>query len=131
MNSKVVVLKKKRVVVIGAGPAGLTAAYELLDKSNNYEVIVLEESNAYGGISKTVNYKGNRMDMGGHRFFTKIKEVNDWWENMLPTQGKMPKDDIKLGRSKKLSTNGPDPEVNDTVMLIRNRVSRIYYLKKL
>ena len=56
MNNKVIILKKKRVVVIGAGPAGLTAAYELLDKSNNYEVIVLEESNAYGGISKTVNY---------------------------------------------------------------------------
>ena len=130
MNNRVIVLKKKRVVVIGAGPAGLTAAYELLDKSNNYEVIVLEESNAYGGISKTVNYKGNRMDMGGHRFFTKIKEVNDWWEHMLPTQGKMPKDDIKLGRKSSIIKGGPDPEKTDKVMLRRNRLSRIFFKNK-
>ena len=130
MNNKVIVLKKKRVVVIGAGPAGLTAAYELLDKSNDYEVIILEESNSYGGISKTVNYKGNRMDMGGHRFFTKIKEVNDWWENMLPTQGKMPKDDIKLGRKSSIIKGGPDPEKTDKVMLRRNRLSRIFFKNK-
>jgi protoporphyrinogen oxidase len=55
----------KKVIVIGAGPAGLTAAYELLSKSKDYEVVVLEESGCIGGISKTVNYKGNRMDMGG------------------------------------------------------------------
>ena len=63
----------KKVIIIGAGPAGLTAAYELLkDNKGEYEVTVLEETNAIGGISKTVNYKGNRMDMGGHRFFSKI-----------------------------------------------------------
>ena len=67
----------KKVVVIGAGPAGLTAAYELVTKSSDYEVTVLEESNDLGGISKTVNYKGNRMDMGGHRFFSKMPEVNE------------------------------------------------------
>ena len=68
----------KKVYVIGAGPAGLTAAYELLtqDKNKEYSVTVLEESEAMGGISKTVNYKGNRMDMGGHRFFSKVPEVN-------------------------------------------------------
>ena len=71
---------KKRIIIIGAGPAGLTAAYELLDKSKDYEVIVLEESNTLGGISRTVNYKGNRMDLGGHRLFSKIPEVNAWWE---------------------------------------------------
>ena len=59
-------------------PHGLTAAYELLSQSNDYEVIVFEESNFIGGISKTVNYKGNRMDMGGHRFFSKVPEVNEW-----------------------------------------------------
>ena len=84
-------MKKKKVIVIGAGPAGLTAAYELLDKSKDYDVVVLEESNMFGGISRTVNYKGNRMDMGGHRFFSKVPEVNEWWEKMLPTQGALPK----------------------------------------
>ena len=77
----------KKVYIIGAGPAGLTAAYELLKQSSEYEVVVLEESNAMGGISRTVNYKGNRMDMGGHRFFSKVPEVNELWNNMLPLQG--------------------------------------------
>ena len=72
----------KKVYVIGAGPAGLTAAYELLKQSKDYEVTVLEESDAMGGISKTVNYKGNRMDMGGHRFFSKVPEVNAWWDQI-------------------------------------------------
>ena len=67
--------KKQKAIIIGAGPAGLTAAYELLDKSKDYEVTILEESNTFGGISRTVNYKGNRMDMGGHRFFSKVPEV--------------------------------------------------------
>lgn len=61
-----------KVLIIGAGPAGLTAAYELLSKHEGYEVIILEESNDLGGIARTVNYKGNRMDMGGHRFFSKV-----------------------------------------------------------
>ena len=75
----------KKVLVIGAGPAGLTAAYELLRRAKDeYEVIVFEESSDMGGISKTVNYKGNRMDRGGHRFFSKVPEVNEWWEMMLP-----------------------------------------------
>ena len=88
----------KNVYIIGAGPAGLTAAYELLKQSKEYEVTVLEESNDMGGISKTVNYKGNRMDMGGHRFFSKVPEVNEWWNNMLPRQGAATYDDIVLDR---------------------------------
>lgn len=64
----------KKALVIGAGPAGLTAAYELLKKSNDIEVTVFEESSCFGGISKTVEYKGNRMDMGGHRFFQKSRK---------------------------------------------------------
>ena len=123
-------MKKKKVIVIGAGPAGLTAAYELLDKSKDFEVTVLEESNTFGGISRTVNYKGNRMDMGGHRFFSKVKEVNDWWEKMLPTQGKMPKDDVKLGRTSSTVKGGPNPEKTDRVMLRRNRLSRIFFKNK-
>ncbi len=120
----------KKVYVIGAGPAGLTAAYELLKQSKDYEVVVLEESDSMGGISKTVNYKGNRMDMGGHRFFSKVPEVNEWWNRMLPLQGAPAYDDIKLSREVELSADGPDPEQEDRVMLKRNRVSRIYYDRK-
>lgn len=120
----------KDVIIIGAGPAGITAAYELLKKSNDYNVTILEESNEIGGISRTVKHNGNRMDIGGHRFFSKDEEVTKWWEEIMPTQGKNSFDDIKLNRSKPLVLNGPDPEKEDKVMLIRHRVSRIYYLKK-
>lgn len=121
----------KKVVIIGAGPAGLTAGFELLKKApEEYSVTIYEESNAIGGISRTVRHKGNRMDIGGHRFFSKDKEVMQWWEDMMPRQGKPSFDDIILGREKNLSENGPDPEETDRVMLVRNRVSRIYYKKK-
>lgn len=120
----------KKALVIGAGPAGLTAAYELLTKSNDMEVIVLEESDCFGGISKTVEYQGNRMDMGGHRFFSKIPEVNDWWQHMLPMQGAPAKDDKLLGREVCLEKEGADPEQSDRVMLKRHRVSRIFFNDK-
>ena len=120
----------KKIIIIGAGPAGLTAAYELLNRSNDYHVTVLEETDTFGGISRTVNYKGNRMDMGGHRFFSKVPEINDWWEKMLPTQGAMPHDDVVLGRSSTVKNGGPDPEKTDVVMLRRNRLSRIFFKNK-
>ncbi len=120
----------KKVVIIGGGPAGLSAGYELLNKSKDYKVIIVEENNTLGGISRTVNYKGNRMDIGGHRFFSKDDKVNEFWQKMMPLQGKPSYDDKKLGREKKLAHGGPDPEKNDRVMLVRNRISRIYYLKK-
>ena len=120
----------QKVIIIGGGPAGLTAAYELLDKSKNFEVVVLEESKVFGGISRTVNYKGNRMDMGGHRFFSKVPEVNSWWEKMLPTQGAPSFDDKKLGKKPNTKKGGPDPEKTDRVMLRRNRLSRILFNQK-
>ena len=89
----------KKALIIGAGPAGLTAAFELLKNSSEYEVIVFEESEDFGGISKTVCYNGNRMDMGGHRFFSKIRRVNEWWQEMLPSQGAPALDDKLLGRT--------------------------------
>ena len=121
----------KKVLIIGAGPAGLTAAYELLSKAKDeVEVVVFEESGDMGGISKTVNYKGNRMDMGGHRFFSKVPEVNEWWNNMLPMQGAPSWDDIALERQIPLAEGGPNPENADRVMLHRNRVSRIFFEHK-
>lgn len=119
----------KKVVIIGAGPAGLTAANELL-KYEDYEVIVLEQTDDIGGISKTVKYNGNRMDIGGHRFFSKDERISNYWKDIMPIQGYDSFDDKKLSRVKKLEIGGPDPEETDNVMLIRNRVSRIYYLKK-
>ena len=64
----------KNVIIIGAGPAGLTAGYELLKKNKGYKVTILEESSDIGGISRTVKYNGNRMDIGGHRFSLKMTE---------------------------------------------------------
>lgn len=120
----------KHVVIVGAGPAGLTAAYELLDKTDMHP-IVLEATSQIGGISQTVNYKGNRMDIGGHRFFSKSQEVMEWWGRMMPVQGSRSKDDILLGLDdKKLNTGGPDPEKEDRVILLRHRVSRIFFLRK-
>ncbi len=121
---------QKKVVIIGAGPAGLTAGYELLKKSKDYEVVILESSNEIGGISRTVKYKHNRMDIGGHRFFSKDENVMNFWKEIMPIQGKPSFDDKKLKREKKLALGGPDPEVEDRVMLVRNRISRIYYLNK-
>lgn len=123
-------VKKKSVVIIGAGPAGLTAAYELLKQSRNYEVIVLEASDTIGGISRTVNWNGNRMDVGGHRFYTKNARVAKWWLDQLPLQGKPSYDDRVLGRNSVCCQGGPDPETIDDVMLYRKRVSRIYYQGK-
>ncbi|MBE6678246.1 MAG: NAD(P)/FAD-dependent oxidoreductase [Ruminococcaceae bacterium] len=120
---------RKHAVIIGAGPAGLTAAYELLTKTDILP-IVIEESPFMGGISRTANYKGNRMDLGGHRFFSKDKRVTDFWQMLLPTQGAPSSDDIITGNQKPLAQGGPDPEKEDKVMLVRTRVSRIFYLRK-
>jgi protoporphyrinogen oxidase len=124
-------MKRKTAIIIGAGPAGLTAAYELISTTDVIPII-FEQSADIGGISKTVNYKGNRIDIGGHRFFSKSDRVMKWWQNMLPVQGKPSRDDILLGRTPLLSaaTNAPDPEFSDRVMLVRSRLSRILFERR-
>lgn len=99
----------KKVIIIGAGPAGLTAALEL-SRTNEYEIIILEESRQIGGISKTVEYKENRMDMGGHRFFSKSDRVNSFWNEIMP-----------------MEAPEHNPDNDDEVMLRRKRVSGILY----
>ena len=121
----------KRAIIIGAGPAGLTAAYELL-KRTDIQPVIVEENDFVGGISATLRYKGNRIDMGGHRFFSKSERVMNWWLNILPLQGKPSRDDLILDRFVQLSSqkDAPDPQVSDRVMLKRPRLSRIFYLKR-
>ena len=120
---------KKKVIIIGAGPAGLSTAYELV-KSDDFEITVLELEKFVGGISRTSYYNGNRMDVGGHRFFTKVDRVSDLWHEIMPLQGAPSLDDILLERKVELVEGGPNPELVDNVMLKRNRISRIYFLKK-
>ncbi len=120
----------KKVIIIGAGPAGITAGYELMKQSDEYEVTILEETPYIGGISRTEVYNGHRMDIGGHRFFSKSQEVNEWWEKIMPMQGAPAYDDDKIGRTVPLATGGPDPSKTDRVMLNRSRISHIYYKRK-
>ncbi len=120
---------RKTAIIIGAGPAGLTAAYHLL-KMGVACPTVLEESPFIGGISRTAVYHGNRIDMGGHRFFTKNKEVMDLWKSLMPVQGAPSKDDRLLGRTLGFEKGGPDPEKTDRVLLLRNRISRICFLRR-
>lgn len=122
-------LKKKNAIIIGAGPAGLTAAYYLLTMTD-VRPIVLEKENFIGGLSRTVNFDGNRMDIGGHRFFSKNPEVIKLWQKLMPAQGAPALDDKILNRESVLVDGGANPEEVDEVFLNRNRVSRIFYRQK-
>jgi protoporphyrinogen oxidase len=136
--------EQQTALIIGAGPAGLTAAYELLDKTDVLPLI-FESSDAVGGISQTAVYQGNRIDIGGHRFFSKSDRVMQWWLNLFPLQGAPASDDRELGRqvpladycrvrplgaAEAVSIKAPDPESCDHVMLVRGRLSRIFFLRK-
>ena len=104
-------MEKPTAIIIGGGPAGLTAAYELLTRTDIHPVVI-ERFDYMGGISRTVRYKGNRMDIGGHRFFSKSDRVMNWWLEQLPQE--LP----------------AQSEKEDNVMLVRGRKSRIYFLRK-
>src|SRR4029077_15786626 len=126
------VISQKTAVIIGAGPAGLTAAYEMLLRTD-IKPIVLEKSEYMGGISRTVNYKGNRIDIGGHRFFSKSDRVMNWWLSILPMEASDNRHQIgdhAMQRYVGASAQGPNPDQEDAVMLIRKRKSRIYFLRK-
>ena len=118
----------KHIIIIGAGPSGLTAGLELIKKG--YQVTILEATDTIGGISQTIHHHDQRIDIGGHRFFSKDERVMQWWNDILPYQGSLAKDDKKLGREARVVPGGPDPEQTDEVFLIRHRVSRIYYKHK-
>ncbi len=116
----------KTVVVIGAGPAGLTAAYQLLKDNNDIRLLIIEQDSQVGGISKTAQHNGNRIDLGGHRFFSKEESINRIWLDILNLQGEAISS--KIEEPQFASYYGcADPNVSDNVMLLRRRVSRIYY----
>jgi protoporphyrinogen oxidase len=123
-------MNKKTAVIIGAGPAGLTAAYELL-KHTDYIPVIVEADKQVGGISKTVDYKGNKIDIGGHRFFSKAERVVRWWLNILPLESSAQDIEIKYQNKKTIVDNTNSTSADgDNVMLVRSRKSRILYQRK-
>ena len=126
-------MKEATAIIIGAGPAGLTAAIEL-QRSSKIKPILIEAGDQVGGLSRTIRYGDNRMDIGGHRFFSKSDRVMRWWLEMMPVDA----DSVEEGklryrgqqRDMPSGTEARDPQKNDLVMLVRDRKSRIYYLRR-
>ncbi|MGB2676223.1 MAG: NAD(P)/FAD-dependent oxidoreductase [Candidatus Acidiferrum sp.] len=141
--------RKRTAVIVGAGPAGLTAAYELLTRTDVLP-IVLERNPEVGGLARTIQHHGNLMDIGGHRFFSKSDRVMNWWLMHLPLessaaggaeityQQKTRNIGSRDSRGALAQLNAaaaaeqaagltPNPEA---VMLLRRRQSRIYFLGK-
>lgn len=136
-------MSQRTAIIIGGGPAGLTAALELLERTD-IRPIVYEGSDDVGGIARTYVYKGNHIDIGGHRFFSKSDRVMDWWSRILPIQGPggyahgighngSPIQICYQNKSRWLDmpTDGPNPDQVDDVMLVRARKSRILWDGKL
>jgi protoporphyrinogen oxidase len=123
----------KTALLIGAGPAGLTAALEFLRRSDVHP-IVLEASHEIGGISRTINHNGNRIDIGGHRFFSKSDRVMNWWMELMPPEASADTQHALRHQNKqrtlKTNSQGASPETTDLVMLVRPRKSRIYFLRR-
>jgi protoporphyrinogen oxidase len=125
---------KSTVVIAGAGPAGLTTAFELLQCSD-MQPIVFESDAQVGGISKTINYRGNRMDLGGHRFFSKSDWVMNWWQAMLPIANgaHIGESQVRLayqGQERHLAVTDTDDTCSNKVLLVRSRLSRIFYRRR-
>jgi protoporphyrinogen oxidase len=120
---------KRTAIIIGAGPAGLTAAYELLTRSAILP-IVLEKSSYMGGISRTVEYKGNRIDIGGHRFFSKSDRVMDWWHQHMPVEESASGNQTIQYQNQQRPLQAAPSVSGDETMLLRERRSRIYFLRK-
>ena len=120
----------KEVVIIGAGPAGITAGYELVKHKKEYKVTILEAENTLGGISKTIVHASNYIDIGGHRFFSRSKKVTAWWRKILPLQAVATYDYAQTGRKVSLAKKGPNPQYDNKVLLRRQRFSRIFYNRK-
>jgi protoporphyrinogen oxidase len=126
-------MKQGTAIIIGAGPAGLTAAIELQRRSG-IKPILIEASQRIGGISCTIRYKGNHMDIGGHRFFSKSDRVMRWWLELMPVEaGASEEGQFRYqGQQRDLpaATESHDPQTEDLVMLVRQRKSRIYFLRR-
>ncbi|MEO5591083.1 MAG: NAD(P)/FAD-dependent oxidoreductase [Chitinophagaceae bacterium] len=123
---------KKTAIIIGAGPAGLTAAYELLTKTDIIPIII-EADSQVGGLSKTINYKGNKIDIGGHRFFSKSERVINWWLHFLPLDAAAKDHHIDIGYQHNHASFDIGDEYlgqGDKIMMVRPRKSRIYYQRK-
>jgi protoporphyrinogen oxidase len=124
---------RKIAVIAGAGPAGLTAALELLKRSD-IQPVIYELDAQVGGISKTVNYHGNRMDLGGHRFFSKSDWVMKWWQEILPVYVADDADPaLRISyhnQSRALLPTASQADTGDAVMLVRKRLSRIFYRRR-
>ena len=124
-------MRNKIALIIGAGPAGLACAYKFLTETDDVKPIILEDLSEVGGISRTVDFDGSGVDLGGHRMYSKSKEILDLWEKFLPLQSEKSIDDLILDRDvNNLSDNNANPNEIDEVMLKRRRFSRIYYTRK-
>src|ERR1700722_2931219 len=115
--------QSKIAIIAGAGPAGLTAALELLRRTD-ITPIVIEADGQVGGISKTINYRGNRMDLGGHRFFSKSDWVMRWWQEILPVADgeTQPTGTLRIhyqGQSHELTPERKAPASSSAVVLDR------------
>lgn len=122
---------KQTAAIIGGGPAGLTAAYEFV-KHSDIVPIVIEMSEFWGGISRTENHNGNRIDIGGHRFFSKSEIVMDWWQEILPIYSEASSVNIAYqNQSKKIQIENKKSTIDeDNILLVRKRKSRIFFNKK-
>jgi hypothetical protein len=124
-------MNRQTAVIIGAGPAGLTAALEL-ERRTGIRPIVIEATDAIGGISRTIRYKGNRMDIGGHRFFSKSDRVMQWWLDLMPVEAAACGLGLvsSHGQRREVPVAAMAPAQSDLVMLVRPRKSRIYFLRR-